>query len=312
MTMGRAQTPLVSVILPTHNRAALLDRAIGSVLAQTYRDFEIVVVDDASTDDTQQVIEGFADPRLRYIRHDRNRGAPAARNTGIAAARGDLIAFQDSDDEWHREKLSRQVDAMHECGDETTVLCTGLLRHSGSSNTYVPEPWVSRRQGNILPQLLLGNFVGTPTLLIPRKCLDKVGGFDENLPRFQDWELVLRLAAAYPFRLLDEPLVFSHDTPGNISSDTEAGFAARRYIIEKHHASFARYPGVLASHLYALGDVKCRDGSIAEGRGLLIEAAKARPQRVKLWLAILASYLGVRTYAAFSATLQRLRGEARA
>ena len=103
------KTPKVSVIIPTYNRAHLVGRAIRSVLNQTYQDFEIIVVDDGSTDNTEEVVKSFNDPRIRYIRHEKNRGGSAACNTGIRAARGEYIAFQDSDDEWLPEKLEKQM-----------------------------------------------------------------------------------------------------------------------------------------------------------------------------------------------------------
>ena len=105
----RHETPKVSVIVPTHNRADLLPRAVDSVLAQTYGDYEMVIVDDCSSDNTQDVIAGFSDPRIRSFRHDRNRGQSAAINTGIAHARGEYIGFLDDDDEWLPTKLEGQV-----------------------------------------------------------------------------------------------------------------------------------------------------------------------------------------------------------
>jgi glycosyltransferase involved in cell wall biosynthesis len=103
---------LVSVVLPTFNRGYCLERAIRSVLGQTYPDWELIVVDDGSTDDTQAVLESFKDPRIRVFRHSVNRGVAAARNTGLAAARGEFIAFLDSDDEWRPDKLTKQLDVM--------------------------------------------------------------------------------------------------------------------------------------------------------------------------------------------------------
>jgi glycosyltransferase involved in cell wall biosynthesis len=102
----------VSVVIPTYNRASLLGRAIKSVLEQTYQDFEIIVVDDASTDNTEEVVRNLRDRRIRYLRHEKNRGGSAARNTGIRAAWGQYIAFQDSDDEWLPEKLKKQMEVL--------------------------------------------------------------------------------------------------------------------------------------------------------------------------------------------------------
>ena len=106
------KNPTVSIIIPTYNRAHLIGRAIQSVLNQTYQNFEIIVVDDGSTDNTEEMIKEFQkhDKRIKYIRHEKNRGGAAARNTGIKVARGEYIAFQDSDDEWLPEKLEKQMD----------------------------------------------------------------------------------------------------------------------------------------------------------------------------------------------------------
>ena len=104
------KNPTVSVVIPTYNRAPLIGRSIKSVLNQTYQDFEIIIVDDASTDNTKEVVSNFNDERIRYIQHEENKGEAAARNTGIKATRCDYIAPQDSDDEWIPEKLSTQIE----------------------------------------------------------------------------------------------------------------------------------------------------------------------------------------------------------
>ena len=120
--------PGISVIIPTYNRAHLISRSAKSVLAQTYPDFELIIVDDGSGDNTEEIIEALADPRIRYLRHESNRGVSAARNTGIRAARGDYIAFQDSDDEWLPQKLEKQLGLFEQDnrGDLGLVLCEHL------------------------------------------------------------------------------------------------------------------------------------------------------------------------------------------
>lgn len=286
----------MSVVIPTHNRAETIERAIRSVLAQDVESLEVIVVDDASTDDTEQVIKALDDQRIRYIRHATNRGAPAARNTGIAAASGDLIAFQDSDDEWMPDKLAKQMQLFEADGSNVDIVYTGFWRQSLQARTYIPEHWVARREGNILQQLLSGNFVSTQTMMLRRECFEKSRLFDERMPRFQDWELAIRLAKHYAFHLVDEPLVIVHETAGNISSDDAAGWRALEMILEKHHDVFQENPKILCNHLCSLGHAKCLQGNMAAGRDDILTALKIWPWRVKAWMALFASLFGVRVY----------------
>lgn len=190
--------PLVSVVIPTFNRAALLDRAIRSVLRQTYEAWEVIVVDDCSSDATGVAVSGFGDHRIKYIRHLVNLGGSAARNTGIRAACGDFIAFLDDDDEWVEEKLEEQLRAL---GDADAILCTASLNG---------RKFVKRRSKDLLElrDLRKGTFVagGTGTLLA-RACVFKNVSFDEELPRCQDWDLFIRIAQGHRVRYLNKPLV---------------------------------------------------------------------------------------------------------
>ncbi|MGR8942555.1 MAG: glycosyltransferase family 2 protein [Gammaproteobacteria bacterium] len=295
----------LSVVIPTHNRARTIERAIRSVLSQGMERMEVIVVDDASTDDTEQVIEALGDRRVRYIWHETNRGAPAARNTGIAAASGDLIAFQDSDDEWMPNKLAKQLQLFEAGGSNVDVVYSGFLRQSSEARIYIPEPWVACRQGNILQQLLSANFVGTPTMVIRRGCFEKYGDFDETLPRYQDWEFAIRLAKHYPFFLVDEPLVIAYESAGNISSDDEAGLRALELILRKHHDMFQENPRTLCNHLCLLGHAKCLQGKMAAGRKDLLHALKAWPLRGKAWVALLGTLVGARAYKAAASWMKQ-------
>src|SRR5215471_7855638 len=120
--------PKVSVIIPTHNRAEFLRSAITSVLNQTYQDFEIIVVDDASTDKTPEVVASFHDGKIKYIRHDANKGDAGSRNTGIRNSSGDFLAFLDDDDEWLPEKLQMQVGLLRNSRVKVGGVYTGSLR----------------------------------------------------------------------------------------------------------------------------------------------------------------------------------------
>lgn len=295
----------LSVIIPTHNRAGTIERAIRSVLSQDVENLEVIVVDDASTDNTEQVIKALGDHRIRYIRHETNKGAPAARNTGIAAACGDLIAFQDSDDEWMPDKLAKQMQLFEASGSNADVVYSGFLRQSLNIQTYIPGPWVTVRQGDILQQLIQGNFVSTQTMIIRRECFEKSGVFDEQMPRLQDWELAIRLAKHYPFHLIDEPLVIAYETAGNISSDDAAGCQALQLILAKHNDIFQENPRIMCTHLFKIGHTKCLQGNIAAGRLEIMRALKFWPWRGKAWMALLVTLFGAQAYVFAASQMER-------
>lgn len=307
MNNGNTSPLRLSVIIPTHNRANTIMRAIRSVLDQCIDDMEIIVVDDASTDDTEQRVRSLNDERIRYIRHETNRGAPAARNSGIAAANGSLIAFQDSDDEWMPDKLAKQLALFEAGGKDVDVVYCGFWRQSLHARTYIPEPQVTQREGNILQQLLKGNIVSTQTLLLRRHCFEKSGLFDEDMPRFQDWELAIRLAKHYTFHLIDEPLVIAYETAGNISSDDAAGWRALEMILEKHNDLYQADPKLLSHHIFSLGHAACLRGELSAGRHKILESLKIWPWRGTAWIALLAALMGKGVYAVAAATALRFR-----
>ena len=194
------ETPVVSVVIPTHNRAALVVRAIRSVQRQTYQHLEIIVVDDGSTDNTREVVEELKDRRIRYVRHDTNRGASAARNSGIHSATGDFIAFLDSDVEWEKQTVAEQLRLLERYD---AVLCT---LPGATDNRY-------RRKERIpLEDLRRGRFIAAGTsALMARAAALKNTLFDESLWFAEDWDVVIRLAQKYPVGYLNQPLVRAID-----------------------------------------------------------------------------------------------------
>lgn len=215
-------TPFISIVIPTYNRARFLGRSVRSVLNQTYKNFEVIVADDASTDDTAEIIKTFKDDRIRYIRHESNAGAAAARNTGIKVSRGEYVAFQDSDDEWLPEKLEKQMALFEQVSTETGVVYTGFWRVRNNQKTYIPPDGIKQKEGYIHRELLKRNFVSTQTVVVKKECLEKSGLFDERLPRLQDWELFIRLSKLYEFKYVAEPLVIAYFTPESISAKKDA------------------------------------------------------------------------------------------
>jgi glycosyltransferase involved in cell wall biosynthesis len=195
--------PLVSIIIPTYNRADLVRQAVASVKAQTYQDFEIVVVDDGGTDGTCEVLSTWRE--LRVLRHPGRRGVSAARNTGIAAARGEWLAFLDSDDLWLPDKLARQIFLLE--GQPELLICqteeTWVRR-----GVRVNKPAVHRKVAGRIFLPSLGRCMISPSaVILHRRLLQEHGGFDATLPAAEDYDLWLRLTWRYEVGLVDEPLV---------------------------------------------------------------------------------------------------------
>ena len=197
--------PLVSVVIPAYNAAAFLREAIESVLAQTYRPLEVIVVDDGSTDDTAAIAESFGPP-VRCIRQANARQA-AARNRGIREAAGEWLAFLDADDTWDKEKLAKQVARLQRDPSLGLVYSSVLeVDASGRPGAYRPARLRGRAWREVLLGLPSGGVCGS-TFVVPRRVLDVVGLFDESLAPCEDTDLLWRVARAFPIDFVDEPLV---------------------------------------------------------------------------------------------------------
>jgi glycosyltransferase involved in cell wall biosynthesis len=198
--------PLLSVVLPTHNRAERLPAAVRSATAQTFGTIEIIVVDDGSTDDTPAVVERLAalDPRIRYHRIAEPSGAANARNQGIDQARGEFIAFLDDDDAWHPTKVERQVEYMTEHPDVGAVSCHYRIVFEGNPRTYV---WKGPTRLSARA-LLWNDFAGGASFIALRRSAfdESIIRFDERLPPCEDWDLWQRLASQRRFDVVPGPL----------------------------------------------------------------------------------------------------------
>ena len=293
-----AKKPTVSVIIPTYNRAHLIGRAIKSVLNQTYQDFELIIVDDGSTDNIEDIIRQFQekDKRIKYIKHDKNKGASAARNTGIKNSKGKYIAFQDSDDEWFPNKLEKQMKIFKKESPNLGIVYTGFYRIKDSEKKYIPSHEIVKKEGSIYEELLKGNFITTQSILVRKECFKKVGIFDENLPRLQDWELVMRLSKYYDFECIDEPLLISYYTSDSITANHKALIEALELILTKHYKNFNNYKEILSRHYFSLGSILYLDGDLINGRRYFIKAIKKYPLNIKYLLSYLVSFFGPRTF----------------
>lgn len=255
--------PTVSVIIPTYNRAHLVKRGIRSVLAQTYGDFELIIVDDASKDNTREVIKSFDDKRIRYICHKENRGAPATRNTGIRMARGVYIGLLDDDDEWLPTKLEKQIAKFGEVSSKVGLIYSGLevMRADGHTIETIYYP---KYRGDVRVRLLLGTTIGSPTPLIRTECFNKAGVFDESLKSCQDWDMWKRISEHYDFDFVPEVLARMYLHGNQISSDFSSMIPGRTRMVEKHMDEFQRHPDILVIHLKRLGKLHCINGTWRE------------------------------------------------
>lgn len=228
--------PMVSIIIPTYNREKLLERSIESILKQTYKNFELIIVDDGSVDETKEMIEKFREQRINYVRNDKNRGAASARNLGISLAKYDYIAFQDSDDVWMADKLEKQMAVLSGSNEDTAFIYCSYLYHGEGIQERVIIPRTDidyeLKRGDIFKQLLLGNLVGTPTMVVKKEVFERVGTFNEKFLCLEDYEMVLRLAKSYKAEFLDEILVNAYSCEESVSNNMEACFRMSSQIIE--------------------------------------------------------------------------------
>ena len=248
--------PLVSVVLPTYNRAYTISRAIDSVLDQTHSDLELIVVDDGSNDDTNDVLKEYMkkDSRVTYARQE-HLGANRARNYGIRLARGRYLAFQDSDAVWFSDKLEKLLNVSSWYNESYAGVFSAFYRCDQDGNKYIiPKDKIELLQWeDQFSMLLINNFIDTASMLLKKEAVKDIKGFNDNLPRFQDWEFCLRLGFKYKLYYYPEPLYISYDSPNSISKNKEAGIEAFEFILSNFYDLISRDKKVLSFHHYRLG-----------------------------------------------------------
>jgi glycosyltransferase involved in cell wall biosynthesis len=271
--------PLVSIILPTYNGMPYLREAVESVRAQTFRNWELIVIDDGSSDDSVTWLASIDDPRIHVLKSEHTGQRGRLRNRGLGVARGEWIAFNDSDDRWRPEKLERQL-AYHAEHPELRWSYTGraVIDRTGRLRTHPPDRWVPH-QGRILTRLLrFEAAIALPSVLVSRSLLEQVGGFWDH-PWGEDYELWVRLAQQVECGLIDEPLV----------------------EIRAHHSTSAGRPEVPRAYMQVYGRVMATTNDPIE-RGI------ARRERVRQGVRMANTLIGKRELRpAFAALFQALQ-----
>lgn len=265
--------PLVSVVVPSYNRADLIVDALESVWSQTYRPIELIVVDDGSTDDTHDRVlkwssghDGESEFCIHYL-HQENRGGNSARNLGIRHSNGEFVAFIDSDDRWLPRKLEKQVPIL--LGDDQVggVYC-GLRYFDINTGELAPLQPRDYLQGNLLRELLVRDVTeGEPCWIVRKEALDQVGLFDEALPARLGWDLWIRLSTRYKIGCVPEILVMGGNHPGErIRSNPRREIEGHRMIFNKYSHLHSRFPLTVA--LAARSAMYRRRGRVYFHRGI--------------------------------------------
>jgi glycosyltransferase involved in cell wall biosynthesis len=280
--------------MPTHNRAHLIGRAIQCVLNQTFSDFELIVVDDASTDETEERIKSFSDGRISYIRHEQNRGASAARNRGILQSTGRFVIFLDDDDESYPDLLTETYRAFEAESDDVGFAWSGIKRVQATEDSEIllrERCWPSER--NRWPPLIYLD-VGTGYgLTVRRSCFDVIGLFDENVHSgVEDVDLLIRLRSRFDYTIVPgiHVKVYRHPqaqltdfTPKRVEAFAQV-VQKNAGILEKNLAAWTRLHVKVAIMHYQLGDK-------SKGRLALLKLIRKRPLRLASWKLLLRSEL---------------------
>ena len=267
--------PLVSVIIPAYNRAHLIEQAIKSVLKQTYSNIELIIVDDASTDDTETVIKNIDNAGIKYIKQEQNKGAAAARNRGIRESNGEFISFLDSDDTYQPEKIEKQVKAILSAPEKAGAVYCGINKIDYESGRKIGE---KIHRTDFYNNFKNGSFFLTPTtgtVLARKEALITIGGFDETLPAHQDTEIAIRFCQKYDYLLLDECLVNAVKNHEQISSNPKNHILAKEIIFKKHKDFLSRH--ILYGMCKEIANYYIHSENIAKAKYYIKESIKIKP-----------------------------------
>ena len=295
--------PQVSIILPTRNRAYVLRQTLDGLRAQTFSDWELIVINDGSTDGTREMVASYQDPRFIYVQNEASLGAAKARNIGLARAQAEFIAFQDAGDDWLPEKLALQVERLHASSGEVGMVYTSEIlvyqdgtRKAAHAPTFRPGDADTYRRALSLE--VLG--IDLPACLFRSSALKKCGGFDEELGRWIDLELFMRLAKTYRFDHVEGLLTLSYERPEGITKNVDALVAAHARILTKYARDLS--PEQRVAHRRIVGRRLLGSSRWAgAGRSMLLEVLRAPGATASdcLWLALSAGGPGLQRLVRF-------------
>lgn len=302
--MNTATNPTVSVIIPAYNAAPWIAETIDSVLNQTFQDFEVIVVDDGSTDGTTEIVKNYKS-QVQYL-YKNNGGVGSARNTGIRAARGRYIACVDADDLWLPEKLEVQTQLLEKEPSLAWVYSDGLIFENNSNqNLHLFSQSASMISGDILRPLLLQDFIPCPTPVIRRDIFENVGFFEEDmsLQSVADWDMWLRISAKYPVGFIDKPLVKyrRHSASMTGTSLIQPSLTSRLTVVDR---AISREPErlgnlrqqAIANVYMTLGHLLMSRGARAEARRMYLHSIQMNSKQIKSVIYLMTTFIPIRVH----------------
>ena len=294
--MTLTQSELVTVIVPVFNRAHAVARSIGSICSQSYRNLDILIVDDASSDDIVSAVEALKDRRVRLIRREKNGGAAAARNIGVHAAKGELIAFHDSDDVVVFDKIERQVNLLHSMPADYVAVYTAVQFYFAAEESnynlmksYVrPFPDTKLLSGDLSMQTMGANTVNLPTILVRKTALIAAGPSDELMRNNVDWDLMIRLTKQGKFAFIPEPLYMTEfQNSQQVNSQRisrSAKFSTQSFVRISGKLRHQGYTGSqMAKHYQIASNYLIRIGHFGFARKFMRASLAQAPVNPKLW-----------------------------
>ncbi len=283
---------MITVVIATHNRAHLLPLAVESVLKQSCQEFEVLIVDDGSTDSTPAVIAAFSDPRIRSARNEQPLGASGARNRGAELATTPFISFLDDDDVYYPRKLEKTMAAFASAPSAGVVV---------SGFSVGGQSVIFDLNGDVAQKLTRRFYTLQPAILaVQRKLFLEAGGFDETLSTSEDLDFCLRISQICPFASLDSVQVQINDTPGRLSADVQVNERNTRLVVSRHFGrtdGSLRRPGrtLLNSYLgqtvFAEAKVALAGGRVADARQQMCRAIRFEPKNWKRWVWLIAMHV---------------------
>jgi glycosyltransferase involved in cell wall biosynthesis len=275
----------VGVILCAYNRAQLLARTIRSVLAQTYHSFELIIIDDGSTDNTKELVAQFDDPRIKYLVHERNKGLSAARNTGLAQTTGEYIAFIDSDDEWEKDKLEKQMAFLADKQTPIFIFSNSLKIEDGCSAVHERDPAILTQRY----YYKMYSVTAPSTWVISSDVFKLTGYFDEEFYRFDDIDFLFRMCKCHiTAYYLAEVVAKKYYHCFNLSTVSVATLKAREQFYEKHKKALRQE----SEYIFKLYAKMGKDAFLIRGSSLArrdLRALVYKPLRIDLWFKIILS-----------------------